>query len=112
MLLKGAYGLTDASRMWYKFNEILIQDGYVVDPALYFKYDNSGTVIGIILCHVDDFLYSGLGNEITMLAQLIKKNFEVKTIEDKVLMFCGFEIEVIDVGMDGESKISFTWKDF
>ena len=112
MLLKGAYGLTDASRMWYdRVNEVLIQGNYQrssVDPALYFKYGKDGDVVGIILCHVDDFLYSGTENEINFIEQLTKKNFEVRTIEDKLFVFCGFEIEVIDVGNDGEFKISFS----
>ena len=38
----------------------------------------------------------------------MKKNFEVRTIEEKLFVFCGFEIEVIDVGNDGEFKISFS----
>ena len=112
MLLKGAYGLTDASRMWYdRVNEVLIQGNYQrssVDPALYFKYGKDGDVVGIILCHVDDFLYSGTENEINFIEQLMKKNFEVRTIEKKLFVFCGFEIEVIDVGNDGEFKISFS----
>ena len=61
MLLKGAYGLTDASRMWYdRVNEVLMQGNCQrssVDPALYFKYGKDDDVVGIILCHVDDFLY-------------------------------------------------------
>ena len=48
MLLKGVYGLTDASRMWYeRVNEILIHGGFqrsLVDPALYFRYEKE-TVI-------------------------------------------------------------------
>ena len=38
----------------------------------------------------------------------MKKNFEVRTIEKKLFVFCGFGIEVIYVGNDGEFKISFS----
>ena len=112
MLLKGAYGLTDASRMWYdRVNEVLIQGNYQrssVDPALYFKYGNNGDVLGTILCHVDDFLFSGTENETALIEMFMKKNFDVRTIEEGLFVFCGFQIEVIDVGKDGEFKISFS----
>ena len=112
MLLKGAYGLTDASRMWYeRVDEVLTHGNYQcssADPALYFKYDKSRKVIGIVLCHVDDFLYTGSEVEIISLENIIRKNFEVRTIEDNPFMFCGFYIEVIDVNGNEEFEIHFS----
>lgn len=99
MLLKGVYGLTDASRMWYeRVNEVLVNGNYVrsfVDPALYFKYEDN-KVIGIILCHVDDFLYAGSTKEVENIERNIKEHFEVRTIEEKVFMFCVFFVEIIE----------------
>ena len=112
MLLKGAYGLTDASHMWYeRVDEVLTHGNYQcssADPALYFKYDKSRKVIGIVLCHVDDFLYTGSEVEIISLENIIRKNFEVQTIEDNAYMFCGFYIEVIDVNGNEEFEIHFS----
>ena len=76
-LIFAVYGLTDASRHFYDRVElVLIQLGAFVsklDPALfYFKHDN--VVQGILVVHVDDFLYAGttLFHE-----KVIKKLFEV-----------------------------------
>ena len=110
MLLKGVYGLTDASRMWYeRVNEILIHGGFqrsLVDPALYFRYEKE-TVIAVVLFHVDDFLYSGIKKEILKFEELITSNFAVRGIEEKMFMFCGFEVEVIECGSD-EFQIKYS----
>ena len=111
MLLKGAYGLTDASRMWYeRVDEVLIHGKYersVVDPALYFKTDKE-TVIAVVLFHVDDFLYTGIESEILAFEELIRSNFIIRGIEKDAFMFCGFQVEVIENGPDGEFYIQFS----
>ena len=98
--------------MWYeRVDEVLTHGNYQcssADPALYFKYDKSRKVIGIVLCHVDDFLYTGSEVEIISLENIIRKNFEVRTIEDNPFMFCGFYIEVIDVNGNEEFEIHFS----
>ena len=113
MLLKGVYGLTDASRMWYeRVNEVLTNGEYVrslVDPALYFKYRND-EVAGIVLCHVDDFLYAGTDNELKNIEKLIGDHFKVRTIEEKEFMFCGFYIQVMETGK-GRFSITYSQPD-
>ena len=109
MLLKGVYGLTDASRMWYeRVHEILVHGGYcrsLVDPALYFKHDKE-SVIAVVLFHVDDFLYSGIQIEIANFEKLISDNFLMRGIEEKSFMFCGFQIDVVE--NDGEFQITYS----
>ena len=114
MLLKGVYGLTDASRMWYeRVNEVLVHGGFqrsLVDPALYFKYEK-GQVISVVLFHVDDFLYSGIDAEISKFEELITKSFAVRGIEERKFMFCGFQIEIIECEADGEFQIQYCQPD-
>ena len=100
LLLKGVYGLSEASRMWYeRVNEVMVSGKFVrsaVDPALYFKYDELKNVICVLLCHVDDFLYGGHDDEITLLEKLIEKHFEIREIEVNSFMYCGFLIIISD----------------
>lgn len=110
LLLKVIYGLTDASRMWYdRVDEVLVQDNCKrssVDPALYLKYSNNCDLVGIILCHVDDFLYSGTDDEIALIESFTKKNFEVRKIEENMFMFSRFEIEIIDMNNNGVPSVN------
>ena len=61
-LKKCVYGLADASRVWYlRVKEVLLQLGTKLscyDQALFFYHVNS-KLQGVMLCHVDDFLWAG-----------------------------------------------------
>ena len=61
-LRKCVYGLVDASRAWYlRVREALLSlhvRASCFDQAL-FMYHSGGVLHGLIVCHVDDFLYSG-----------------------------------------------------
>ena len=101
LLLKGVYGLTEASRMWYeRVNEVMINGNFkrsAVDPALYIKYGVDNQVVCILLCHVDDFIYGGLDKEVSNLEELIEKHFQIREIESNSFMYCGFYINITDV---------------
>ena len=100
LLLKGVYGLSEASRMWYeRVHEVMMIAKYkrsAVDPALYFKYDENLFVLCVFLCHVDDFLYGGIDSEVTKLEQLIGRHFQIREIETGSFMYCGFRVIIED----------------
>ena len=62
-LKKVVYGLNDAARNWYiSVTEELLKHGCkqsILDAALFRSYDKNGKLIGLLLMHVDDFLFSG-----------------------------------------------------
>ena len=61
-LRKPLYGLSDAGRkFWLKVRKMLLSNGYdrvVGDEAFYYKLQD-GKLIGLLLLHVDDFMYGG-----------------------------------------------------
>ena len=105
LLLKGVYGLTEASRMWYeRVHEVMLLGGFkrsAVDPALYFRYNGEGKVTCVLLCHVDDFLYGGISSEIDNLECLIGKHFQIREIEMNSFMYCGFQITITETEENG-----------
>ena len=99
LLLKGVYGLSEASRMWYeRVHEVMLMGKFkrsAVDPALYFKYDGDN-LLCVFLCHVDDFLYGGEDSEVSELEKLIERHFEIREIETGSFMYCGFQVKIMD----------------
>ena len=66
-MLKGAYGLVDASRGFYlEVEKILVNLGCVKsihDPAMYMYYLDDGSLDGMVMTHVDDMLHGSGGSE-------------------------------------------------
>ena len=84
-LKKCVYGLSDASRNWYfSVRKLLKTHGCQQsssDPGLFFWHDD-GQLGGIIIVHVDDFIWSG------------KPKFEIDIIEKiRSTFLCGKEAE-------------------
>ena len=101
LLKKVVYGLSDASRVWYlRVLEELTKLGVTVskyDKALFiWKFEDS--VQGIILVHVDDFLWSGTSKFQTQVIKPLKDIFTISKESD-----CSFKY----VGINIEQKISF-----
>ena len=95
-LIKRIYGLRDASRGWIlEVREFLLSLGMeqsAMDRALFFIKDKAGKLIGLIVTHIDDFLF--IGNE-TFHREIIHKvlrRYVVGTLEDTSLTFTGWEL--------------------
>lgn len=62
-LKKCVYGLGDASLQWYKrVKQVMYECGAQmssVDPAVFYWSDDSGELLGVLACHVDDFIWAG-----------------------------------------------------
>ena len=91
------YGLDDASlQFFFKCKEELIKLGCQQssrDPALFFKKNEQGKLMGLIALHVDDFLHAG--NQIfeKNVTEKLSKIFEMGKIEEKKFSYVGFDID-------------------
>ena len=96
-LNKPLYGLTDAGRQfWLRVRKILKDDGFktlVGDECFYQKYDEKGNLIGMLLTHVDDFIYNGSEEFEKHVEELFKKELSVSKIEKESFRFCGLDIK-------------------
>ncbi len=72
-----AYGLTDAARKWYlRLEQTLLDCGFLmcqVEPAVFFMKDSRGKLKGIMVTHVDDFLYASDQQFLTAVEEMKKK---------------------------------------
>ena len=108
-LIHAVYGLTDASRHWYDRieSELAILNVKVskFDPALFY-FVKDGALHGVLVVHVDDFLYGGTA---FFYEQVIKKLFEVFVVgcaETKCMRFLGYDL------VQNETNISLSLKQY
>lgn len=112
-LVKCAYGLSEASRMWYnRVLEVFTHIGLVrsqCDPAV-FIYRINGVTNGILLTHVDDFLYGGSREFLNEVVPKIKEFFDIREEQMNNFKFCGINIKTINCD-DGTFKIIYSCTD-
>ena len=88
-LKKCVYGLADASLYWYnKVKDTMYQLGAVlsqVDPAVFYWLDDSYNVMGVLACHVDDFIWGGSEMFSTTVIPSLKAAFQVGREEHDTL---------------------------
>jgi hypothetical protein len=89
------YGLNDAARQFYlSVAEQLLRTGCVqstLDPALFFKFDK-GQLIGIVACHVDDFLHAGTTLFEDSVMKSLRERFLAGKVEGVSFRYVGFNI--------------------
>ena len=99
-LKKGLYGLKDAGRQWFfRVKEKLLHLGCeqsMMDPGLFTKKDEAGTIIGLIGLHVDDFLHAGSQTFNETVIQEIHNEFLVGKNEKGSFTYTGFAIKQKD----------------
>ena len=89
---KSVYGTRDAPRgFWKALHDVLLSKGLVPVPfetAAYYLPGPSGTIRGLLGCHVDDLLWCGLEDmQNVMLA--VQKEFKFGMVEDDEMKYCG-----------------------
>ena len=97
------YGLNDASLQFYlKCKNVLISVGCKqsqVDPAMFFKFNKEGKLIGIIISHVDDFLHAGNNNFKESVVKKLAEIFQMGKTEVKQFKYVGFEFDQKEEGI-------------
>ena len=93
---KRLYGLRDASRGWVtEIRDYLLGCGMIqssMDRALFFMKDSKGELIGLIVTHIDDFLFIGSEAFHKNVIHKVLKKYVVGTLEDTSLTFTGWEL--------------------
>ena len=99
-LKKCVYGLADASLYWYnKVKEIMMSTGgkmSKVDPAVFYWLDEQFRVVGVLACHVDDFLWAGSQNFSSDVIPLLKSAFNVGREEHEHFCYVGMDFAAGD----------------
>ena len=98
---KCVYGLSDASLHWYnKVKSVMISCGgkiSKVDPTVFYWSDSNGDMIGVLACHVDDFIWSGVKQFEKDVISSVRNKFKVSKEDCDTFIYCG-----IDISDDGE----------
>ena len=94
---KHIYGLVDAPRAWYEtLTEFLSETGMSVckyDKMLFYQNDENGKLRGLIVCHVDDFLYGGTNDFEREVIVKLEKRFKISSKETVQFNYLGLRIE-------------------
>ena len=100
-LIKGCYGLVDASRGFYlELDKVLIElkcKPSVLDPAVYLYYNQLGELNGMILTHVDDILHGSGNDEFQQkVMEPLKGRFKFGREGDSAFKFVGVNVQQTD----------------
>lgn len=100
-LKHGLYGLKDGARQFYmSVRDELLKLGCSqskMDPALFTK-ENGNILVGIVCCHVDDFLHAG-EMEFQDLLHRLKQRFQAGKVEEQDFQYIGFHIKQNENGI-------------
>ena len=102
-LKKPMYGLDDAGRkFWLKVDKIFKTIGMKTlhgDNAFYYMH-NGKSLIGMVLCHVDDFSVSGKKGFVERITYLLKTNFTISKVESSAFRFTGIDLTKTEYGIE------------
>ena len=102
-LKKVVYGLSDAPRNWYVTLRSFLERNDVrvskYDPALFSKYSEEGDLIGIMVCHVDDFLWGGDDGFKDLIIKPLMAKFKISGVCITAFKFLGLNVHQYDEGI-------------
>ena len=102
-LNKCVYGLVDASLFWYKrVCQVMTETGAQiskVDPAVFYWPGRDGEVIGVLACHVDDFIWGGTEYFENEIIQKIRNLFLIGKEEKEDFSYIGIDVTKCDDSM-------------
>ena len=97
LLKRCIYGLNDASRSCYdKVVEVLLNLGGTLstyDKALFLWYDQQGNLIGILVCHVDDFVCAGTNSFHQNVISQLKKLLLISVHNQGTFKYLGMNVQ-------------------
>lgn len=101
-LNKCVYGLNDASRVWYfTVRDLLLKLGckqLQVDPSM-FQWYFQGSLCGIFLMHVDDFIWGGTHDFEESVIKEILKTFDIGRQANTMFKYIGLGIKQDEAGI-------------
>lgn len=103
LLRRCLYGLNDAARQFYQsVVEVLTELGCInslLDPSLFYKYDKSGVLEGILVSHIDDFLHAGSETFDSDVMAKLRQRFVAGRLSCKQFSYVGFQISQNNEGI-------------
>ena len=106
-LNKCVYGLNDAARVWYfTVRTFLLKLGCVqlkVDPAGFYWY-NEGMLSGVLLMHVDDFIWGGSEVFKNKIVESVKCKFEIGNEACSAFKYLGLDVTQSNEGITLQQK--------
>ena len=94
-LKKPLYGLSDAGRQfWLKVTKIFKENGYKAilgDDCMFRKVDENGKLEGLVIIHVDDFIYNGSDRFVDEFQKMVSKELKISKVEKGKMRFCGVD---------------------
>lgn len=94
-LNKCVYGLNDASLHWYlRVKDVMTKCGAhisEVDPAVFIWSRENGDTMGVLACHVDDFIWAG-DELFTGVIEKVRSMFNVGKEASVAFQYCGIEL--------------------
>ena len=104
LLLKCPYGISDAGRLWYmqvvKVLESLGGKQLTMDYAVFVWFRPEGTLLGMIVVHVDDFLFGGAQEFHDTIIKRLKERFIIGLEEKSSMKYLGLMIKETDLGIE------------
>ena len=95
-LNKCVYGLSDASLHWYFKVKSVMTENYgtisKMDPAVFYWIDSESSLIGILACHVDDFIWSG-NEQFNNIIDKIRNTFQIGKENTEAFKYCGINLQ-------------------
>ena len=108
-LKKVVYGLSDAPRNWYvTLRSFLESNGVLVskyDPALFYKYSDEGDLMGIMVCHVDDFLWGGDDVFKELIIKPLMAKFKISGVCITAFKFLGLNVHQYKDGITVDQNL-------
>ena len=97
------YGLNDASLQFFlKSKKVLLDLGCqqsTMDPALFYKRNSKGELIGLICAHVDDYIHCGSKEFQDTVIKKLVTIFQMGKTESKQFEYVGFDIKQDETGI-------------
>ena len=94
------YGLNDAPRAWYDRvkEELCLLGGKTskFDDAMFLWHDTDSSLQGIIVTHVDDFIYGGTKEWHSMVINKLVQKFKISSQEQGTFKYVGLRVTQID----------------
>jgi transposase InsO family protein len=97
------YGLNDASRQFFlSVSDEMRKLGCVqckLEPSLFYKISSDGKLIGVMVCHIDDFLHGGTDLFDSQVMIPLRKRFQTSKVVDTDFSYLGYQINQLDHGI-------------
>ena len=106
---KPIYGLDDAAKLWYNtVKEELISSGckmLVLDHSVFAFYcENTQKLIGLLLVHVDDFLFGGTAKFKKAIIQKILDKYQISKQSSQSFVYLGWNVVQDEEGISMDQR--------